>query len=52
MKQETLVPTSQEYDKTRNDSIAANVRRRLPIGAEVLGDGEIHFASGRAEPEK
>jgi maltooligosyltrehalose trehalohydrolase len=43
MKQQTLEPTSQEYDKTMNDSIAANVRRRLPIGAEVLIDGAVHF---------
>jgi maltooligosyltrehalose trehalohydrolase len=43
MKQETLRPTSQAYGKTMADSNAANVRRRLPIGAEVLENGEIHF---------
>ena len=43
MMQETLKPVSQEYGKAMSDSSAANIRRRLPIGAEVLGDGEVHF---------
>jgi len=43
MMQETLNPVSQEYGKAMSDSSAANIRRRLPIGAEVLGDGEVHF---------
>jgi maltooligosyltrehalose trehalohydrolase len=41
--QEILESTSQEYGRAMSDSITTNVRRRLPIGAEVLGDGEVHF---------
>jgi maltooligosyltrehalose trehalohydrolase len=43
MMQETLNPASQASEKAMSDSSAANIRRRLPIGAEVLGDGEVHF---------
>ncbi len=43
MMQETLKLASQEYGKAISDSSAANIRRRLPIGAEVVGDGEVHF---------
>jgi 1,4-alpha-glucan branching enzyme len=33
----------QEDGKSMSDSSAQRIRRRLPIGAEVLGDGEVHF---------
>jgi maltooligosyltrehalose trehalohydrolase len=33
----------QEDGKSMSDSSAQSVCRRLPIGAEVLGDGEVHF---------
>jgi maltooligosyltrehalose trehalohydrolase len=34
---------SEECGKTMSGLSAANVRRRLPIGAEVLADGKVHF---------
>ena len=43
MMHETLKPASQEYGKAISDSSAATPRKRLPIGAEVLGDSEVHF---------
>jgi maltooligosyltrehalose trehalohydrolase len=43
MMQEILKPASQEYEKAMSDSGPENIRRRLPIGAEILSDGEIHF---------
>ena len=32
-----------EYKKRVSDSSPEIIHRRLPIGAEVLGDGEVHF---------
>ena len=41
--QEILKPASQEYEKAMSDSSSENIPKRLPIGAEILSDGAVHF---------
>jgi len=41
--QEKLKPASQEYEKAMSDSSSEKIPRRLPIGAEILSDGAVHF---------